>query len=306
MRKFRGVVVPPPTPLDPEGAGLDVAAIGPIVEYLVAVGVHGVFVNGTTGEGALLSLEERERTTAAFAEAAAGRLAVIVQVGDASTAASARLGHHAASLGADGVAVVAPYYFEHDQAALERHVRAVAEACSIPTFLYDIPQRTSNGYGLEITRRLYADGVVVGSKDSSGNLPKMLDLLDLDGFTLLTGADHLALTTLQAGAAGMVTGPGCVFPEPYVKLFDSVEAGDLAEAARWQRFVVRTTRALGYGGDLPLLKAALGLVVGGIGSPRSPHAPTPPERLRRVAAELADIARDAGLTDAGERFARHR
>ncbi|MFO8149708.1 MAG: dihydrodipicolinate synthase family protein [Trueperaceae bacterium] len=305
MRKLRGVVVPPPTPLDPEGARLDVTAIRPMVEYLVAGGVHGVFVNGTTGEGALLSIDERERTTAAFAEAAAGRLAVIVQVGDASTAVSARLARHAASFGADGVAVVAPYYFEHDQAALERHVRAVAEACDVPTFLYDIPQRTSNGYGLEITRRLYADGVVVGSKDSSGNLPKMLDLLDLDGFTLLTGADHLALTTLQAGAAGMVTGPGGVFPEPYVKLFDSIVADDLAEAARWQRVVVRTTRALGYGGDLPLLKAALGLVVDGIGAPRPPHTSTPPERLRRVAAALADIARDAGLTDAGERFARH-
>ena len=306
MRKIRGVVVPPPTPLDAEGARLDLEAIHPMVEYLVAGGVHGLFINGTTGEGALLSIEERERTTAAFVEAAAGRLAVIAQVGDASTAASARLARHAASVGADGVAVVAPYFFEHDQAALERHVRAVAEACNVPTFLYDIPQRTSNGYGLEITRRLYADGVVVGSKDSSGNLPRMLDLLDLDGFTLLTGADHLALTTLQAGAAGMVTGPGGVFPEPYVKLFDSVEAGDLEEAARWQRVVMQTTRALGYGGDLPLLKAALGLAVGGIGVPRPPHAATSPVRLRQVAAALADIARDAGLADASERFARHR
>jgi dihydrodipicolinate synthase/N-acetylneuraminate lyase len=168
------------------------------------------------------------------------------------------------------------------------------------------PQRTSNSYGLEITRRLYADGVVVGSKDSSGNLAKMLDLLDLEGFTLLTGADHLALTTLQAGAAGMVTGPGGVFPEPYVRLFDSVEAGDLAGAARWQRVVMQTTRALGYGGDLPLLKAALGLAVGDIGAPRPPHAPTPAERLRQVADALSDIARDAGLIEASERFARHR
>ena len=305
MRTIRGVVVPPPTPLDPEGSELNLAAIRPLVEYLVASGVHGIFVNGTTGEGALLSIEERERTTAAFVEAVAGRLAVIVQVGDASTAASARLAFHAASVGADAVAVVAPYFFEHDQAALERHVRTVAEACDLPTFLYDIPQRTSNGFGLEITRRLYADGVVVGSKDSSGNLAKMLDLLDLDGFTLLTGADQLALTTLQAGAAGMVTGPGGVFPEPYVELFKSFEAGDLAEAARWQRVVMQTTRALGYGGDLPLLKAALGTVVGGMGAPRPPHVPTPPERLRQAARSLTDISRDAGLMAASERFARY-
>ena len=304
--RIRGVVAPPPTPLDHEGETLDLAAVGRIVEYLVAGGVHGVFVNGTTGEGALLSVDERERTTEAFVEAAAGRLAVIVQVGDTSTSVSARLARHAATAGADAIAVVAPYFFEHDQATLERHVRAVAEATAVPTFLYDIPQRTSNGYGLEITRRLYADGVVVGSKDSSGNLPKMLDLLDLDGFVLLTGADHLAMTTLQAGAAGLVTGPGCVFPEPYVNLIDSLAAGNLAETARWQRVVVQTTRALGYGGDLPLLKAALGLVAGGIGAPRPPHGPTPPDRLRQALAELTDIAHSAGLSAASERFAHHR
>jgi dihydrodipicolinate synthase/N-acetylneuraminate lyase len=304
--QIRGVVAPPPTPLDDQGGQLDLAATRRVVEYLVACGVHGIFVVGTTGEGALLSLDERERAVAAFAEAAEGRLAVIVQAGDVATEHSARLARHAAAVGADGVAVVAPFYFEHDQASLERHVRAVAEVTALPTYLYDIPQRTANSFGLDLIGRLFEDGVVVGAKDSSGNLPRMLDMLDLPGFALLTGADHLALTTLQAGAAGMVTGPGCVFPEPYVRLFDSYVAGDLADAARWQRAVVRTTRALGYGGDLPLLKAALGTVTQGIGAPRPPHARTSPERLRAALAELARIASDYALDDAHRRFAADR
>jgi dihydrodipicolinate synthase/N-acetylneuraminate lyase len=304
--RIQGVVAPPPTPLDRDGIELDVGAIGRVVDYLVAGGIHGIFVNGTTGEGSLLTVDERERAAEAFAAAAKGRVAVIVHVGDVSTSTAVRLARHAASVGADGVAVVAPFYFEHDQDALEGHVRAVAEATSVPTYLYDIPARTTNSYGLELTRRLYQEGVVEGSKDSSGNLPRMLDMLDLVGFRLLSGADHLALTTLQAGAAGLVTGPGCVFPEPYVRLWDSHGAGDLAEAARWQRAVLLTTRALGFGGDLPLLKAALGLVLGGIGGPRLPHAETPPERLRAVCGQLADIAESFGLREASERFAGHR
>ncbi len=304
--RIQGVVAPPPTPLDRDGVELDLPAIARVVDYLTRGGVHGLFVNGTTGEGLLLTVEERERTTEAFVAAARGALAIIVHVGATSTATAVRLAQHAAAAGADGVAVVAPYYFEHDQAALERHVRAVAGATELPTFLYDIPARTSNSFGLELTRRLYQEGVVVGSKDSSGNLPRMLDMLELDGFRLLTGADHLALTTLHAGASGMVTGPGCVFPEPYVKLWDSFAAGDLGEAARWQRAVLKTTRVLGYGGDLPLLKAALGLLTGGIGAPRSPLTATPAARLRAVAGELADIARSFGLREASERFEAHR
>jgi dihydrodipicolinate synthase/N-acetylneuraminate lyase len=300
--RIQGVVAPPPTPLDGEGAELDLRAIAAVVDHLAAGGVHAMFVNGTTGEGALLTLEERERTAEAFAAANAGRLATIVQVGDVGTAGSVRLARHAASVGAHAVAVVAPFYFEHDQAALERHVRAIAAATDLPTFIYDIPQRTANSFGLDLTRRLYAEGVIVGSKDSSGNLARMLEMLDLDGFTLLTGADHLALTTLQAGASGMVTGPGCVFPEPYVLLWDAFRSGDAASAAAWQRVVLRTTRALGFGGDLPLLKAALGALTGGIGAPRQPHAATRPEVVRRVLGELAVIARDASLETAAARF----
>ena len=299
---IRGVVAPPPTPLDPHGSELDTVGIEAVVEHLVRGGVHGVFVNGTTGEGPLLSFEERERSAEAFAAAAAGRLKVIVHVGDAGTSGAVRLARHAATIGADGVAVVAPFFFEHDQAALERHVRDVAGATDLPTFLYDIPARTTNSYGLDLSRRLFEEGVVVGSKDSSGNLPRMLDLLDLEGYTLLVGADHLALTALQAGAAGMVTGPGCVFPEPYVRLHAAFAAGDLAAAAGWQRAVVRTTRALGFGGDMPLLRAALGAVTGGIGAPRAPHAATPEERVRAALSALAAIARDHGLDGAAERF----
>lgn len=300
---FHGIVAPPPTPLDAHGEELDHAGIAAVVEHLVRGGVHGLFVCGTTGEGPLLSLDERERAGEAFAEAAAGRLQVIVHVGETGTRGAVRLARHAASIGADAVAVVAPFFFEHDQAALERHVREVAGATELPTFLYDIPARTSNSYGLELSRRLYAEGVVVGSKDSSGNFARMLDLLDAPGYTLLVGADHLGLALMQAGAAGMVTGPGCVFPEPYARLYDAYRAGDLAGAAHWQRAVVRVSRALGFGGDMPLLRAALGAVTGGIGAPRAPHAATDPQRVARVVGELAGIARSLGLDAAADRFA---
>lgn len=295
---IHGVIAPPPTPMDERGEEVNPAGVEPLVECLLAGGVHGVFANGTTGEGGLLSLSERERLAEAFVEAVDHRVPVIVQAGTTSTAGSIRLARHAADAGADAIAVVAPYYFAHDQAALERHVRNVAAAAGgLPVYLYDIPSRTQNSYGLETIRRLFEDGVVVGAKDSSGDLPRMLDMLDLPDFRLLPGADALALVSLQAGGRGVVSGPGCVFPAPYVRLWQAFTEGDLAAAGHWQAVVLRVSRALGFGADLPLLKALLRERVPEIGAPREPHRNPAPEAIRAALEHLRSIARDAGLSD---------
>lgn len=292
-----GVIAPPPTPMNDRGDEVNLDGVKPLVETLLAGGVHGLFVNGTTGEGSLLSLDEREALTEAFLSAADRRVPVIVQAGTASTFESERLARHAADAGADAIAFVAPYFFGHDAEALERHVLDVAHAAEdIPVYLYDIPARTQNSYGLETMRRLFAQGVIVGAKDSSGDFPRMLDLLDIPSFQLLPGADHLALAALQAGATGMVSGPACIFPSPYVRLWDAFIEGDLAAAAHWQRIVVEVSRTLASGADLPLLKALLRERIMEMGSPRRPHIATPAEEIRAALLRLERIARDEGLS----------
>lgn len=297
-----GLVAPPPTPMDDSGDRLHLDGVRPLVEHLVEGGVHGIFANGTTGEGAMLTLDEREAAAGAFVEAAAGRVPVIVQVGAPSTRDTVRLARHAQDVNADAVAVVAPYYFAHDQAALKRHVARVAEAVELPVYAYDIPSRTQNGYALDTLRELHADGAIVGAKDSSGDLPRMLEMLDVADFQLLPGSDVHAGTTLQAGAAGMVSGPGTVVPQPYVALWAAVREGDAAATSRWQAAIVAITRTLRFGGDIPLLKGALGRLVPGMGGPRAPHVAPDAEVLDRVIGDLADTCRDHGLPEVERRL----
>src|SRR6187399_2616032 len=107
---LRGALAAALTPLKDAGEALDEAAIPPYVDFLAAGGLDGLLALGTTGEGFLLPVEQRRRAAELFLEAADGRLAVAVHVGAQSTRGTVELAAHAAELGADGVAVIAPPY----------------------------------------------------------------------------------------------------------------------------------------------------------------------------------------------------
>src|SRR5438876_9387296 len=106
---LRGAVAAAVTPLRDER--LDVSAVGPYVDFLVGHGVDGVLALGTTGESVLFSADERREIAAAFVEAGGGRLQVAVHAGAQTTADTVALAAHAAEIGADAVAVIAPPYF---------------------------------------------------------------------------------------------------------------------------------------------------------------------------------------------------
>ena len=301
--KISGVLAPPPTPMNGTGDALNLPAFKPLTDLLLSSGVDALFVNGTTGEGSMLTVEERKAATQAFIDAADGRAPVVVQVGTANTRDSINLAQHAEANGAQAIAVVGPYYFAHDQTAMKAHVRAVAHATTLPTFAYDIPSRTANSFSVATLHELFHEGTIVGAKDSTGDFPRLLDLLDIKDFVVLPGSDIHIGQLLLAGAHGTVTGPGSCFPEPFAQLVAAVGSGDHAGVARWQAVVNRASRALGYGADLPLLKCVLGELVPGMGRPRPPHPACDPQRVSTVLARLAAIARDNQLDAAQQRFA---
>src|SRR3954465_12677395 len=117
---LRGALAAALTPLRDAGEALDEAAIGPYVDFLADGGVDGLLALGTTGEGFLLPVEQRRRAARLFVEAAAGRLQVAVHCGAQSTWDTVELAAHAADIGADGIAVMAPPYFPLDAAGPRR------------------------------------------------------------------------------------------------------------------------------------------------------------------------------------------
>jgi len=221
------------TPLRDDGASLDEDAFGPYVDFLAKGGLDGVLALGTTGEGILLSVDERRRATELFVAAAAGRLQVAAHCGAQSTADTIALVEHAAAAGVDAVAVIGPPYFRLDDEALYEHFRLAAAAC-VPTPFYLYEFEATSGYPIPIgvvERLREAAPNLAGLKVSDSPFEKVRPYL-IEGLDVFIGAEALLAAGLEAGAAGAVSGLAAAFPREVAEVVrepTAEGAGNLGE-----------------------------------------------------------------------------
>jgi dihydrodipicolinate synthase/N-acetylneuraminate lyase len=224
----RPLVVAAITPLSDDGSALDESAFGSYADFLERGGADGVFACGTTGEGVLLSLDERRRAAIAYRAAVRGTL--IVHAGAQSTADTCALAEHAAAIGADGVAVIAPPYFRLDDDALTAHFVAAARACApLPFFCYAFAARSGYPLPVEVIERIAASvDNLAGLKVSESPFEAVAPYLDL-GLPVLIGNEPLIPAGIERGAIGTVSGMAAAFPEV---LRAAVDAPTSENAAR--------------------------------------------------------------------------
>jgi dihydrodipicolinate synthase/N-acetylneuraminate lyase len=236
------LIVAAVTPLTDAGNRVDEDAIGPMAAFLASHGADGVFACGTTGEGILLSLDERKRVSAAFREAVSGTL--IVHAGAQTTAATVALAAHAAEIGADAVGVIAPPYFPLDVDALVRHFVAGARACApLPFYCYAFAARSGYALPVDAIERIRAEAEnVAGLKVSESPWEKVEPYLRL-GLPVFIGSEPLLVRGLRAGAVGAVSGLAAAFPDVVRAALDEPTAAaearlrDLREAMEAQPFI---------------------------------------------------------------------
>jgi dihydrodipicolinate synthase/N-acetylneuraminate lyase len=211
---IRGTLAAAATPLTESGAAIDEAGFAPLVDFLVRAGLDGLLALGTMGEGILLSVGERKRVAALFLEEAAGRLQVAIHCGAQTTADTVALASHAASAGADAVAVIAPPYFPLDDRAILAHFSAAARACApVPFYVYEF-ERTS-GYAVPprvIEALREAAPNLAGLKVSDSPWDRFSPYL-LEGLDVFVGPEALIGRGIPAGAVGAVSALATAFPE---------------------------------------------------------------------------------------------
>jgi dihydrodipicolinate synthase/N-acetylneuraminate lyase len=208
---LRGTLAAAITPLRDGGASLDEDAFTPYVDFLVDGGLDGILALGTTGEGILLSTEERKRAAELFVSAAARRFQVAVHCGAQTTADTVELARHAVEDGADAVAVIGPPYYTFDEEALYRHFAAAAAAAGpLPFYLYEFKARTGYSIPLSVIERL--GNRIAGLKVSNQPFEAVEPYL-IDGLDVFIGAETLVPRGLELGAAGSVSGLAAAFPE---------------------------------------------------------------------------------------------
>ncbi len=219
----RPLVVAAVTPLTDDGATLDELAIAPYVSFLEAHGADGIFACGTTGEGVLLSLDERRRAAEAFRTATSGTL--VVHAGAQTTADTSALAGHAAEIGADAVAVIPPPYFALDADELTAHFVTAARACApLPFYCYAFTARSGYPLPIEVIRRI-GESVdnLAGLKVSEAPFERVEPYLEL-GLPVLIGNEPLIADGIARGAIGTVSGMSAAFPDVVRSALDTADA----------------------------------------------------------------------------------
>jgi 4-hydroxy-tetrahydrodipicolinate synthase len=270
---IKGVIVPLLTPFDECGA-LDANATRRLVDYLIARGVKGLFPVGTTGEMPMLTVGERCHLAELVVEAADGRVPVIIHTGSVTTRQTVELTQHAKTIGADGAAMIPPYYYHYDDEALFQHFAHVAtQTPDFPIYLYDNPAVTGNTITLNTIQRLVDRCPnIVGLKDSSGSLATLTASHQLRNgdFNTASGPDGLILAGAAMGIDACVSGNANVVPELVVALHAAAVDGDLPRARELQAKLDAVRTILRDGADLSLFKGILvqrGLAVGSVRLP---------------------------------------
>jgi dihydrodipicolinate synthase/N-acetylneuraminate lyase len=249
-----GIVPPMITPLKAQDA-LDPGALERVIEHLLAGGVHGVFVLGTTGEGPALSDRLRREVAERACRQVAGRVPVLLSVIHAAFPEAVSLARHAADCGAQAVVVSAPYAMREAQADLRDYLSHLAAASPLPVFLYHMPPLTRTAFELETVAWAIDQPRIVGMKDSSGDLAyfgKVCGLLPRrPEWTLLAGPEELLPETMALGGHGGVCGGANIFPRLYVSLYEAIRDRNLPRVRALQAKVLEVADGLYRWGNHP-------------------------------------------------------
>ncbi|MEM1581272.1 MAG: 4-hydroxy-tetrahydrodipicolinate synthase [Candidatus Bathyarchaeia archaeon] len=286
---FEGILPAIITPFDSNG-DVDFHALSDVVRFQINGGVHGFFACGTVGEGALMSIEQRKTVAEAIVREVKGKIPVIVHVGTTNTSESTELARHAEKIGAKAVGAINPFFFKPDVEGLMIHYQSIANAVSIPVFVYNIPQMTGFNITAEIFRKLCSIEGVAGIKDSSGNLSQLQELIETapKPITVINGADDIFLAALIVGASAEISGIANVAPELMVELYEAYRENDYKRALNLQRKVNALRRILYLMGpsNIASIKAALELRGVKAGLPRKPLRPMKSEETAKLKDKL--------------------
>lgn len=251
------------TPFTRGGRSVDYDRAAELALFFMDRGVDGVFLSGTTGEGLLMSLDERKKLVETVVGTVGTRGAVLVQTGCLDTKSSVDLTVHAATAGATATAAYTPGFYTYDDRSILEHFRAIAKAVRpYPVMLYNIPRCTGNPLSPALIRRIAeSEENIVGIKDSTGDMvhfSRLAAQLPKD-FILINGADELTYQAYLTGAVGSVSITANVVPAFFIAIRENVLAGKLEAALDEQRKLARVMAHLGYGRVLSFYHEALRL-----------------------------------------------
>lgn len=285
---FQGSYTVCVTPFDAAGA-VDLAALRAYVDWQIAEGVHGLIPLGSTGEFLSLTRDERTQVATTVIDQAAGRVPVLIGTAAEWTDEAVAISREAEALGADGVMLVPPYYSSPTDDEIFAHFRRVAEAIGIPVMLYNNPFTANVDLTAPLVARLSEIDNIRYIKDTSKNVHRVTELLDLCKGRMTVFAGYYPWESYLAGASGYSSVMSNIAPRLSAETFEKTRAGHY-EAGR-ALYLKSLPLINALAGDLYVsaTKAGMQMIGRSMGDPRPPRLPLPDAPRARLAEILGDL-----------------
>jgi dihydrodipicolinate synthase/N-acetylneuraminate lyase len=293
---LRGIITPLVTPLLDQST-LDLDGLERLIEHVIAGGVHGIFLLGSTGEATSLDYRLQRQLVEAACGQIAGRVPALVGITDTRASGSLEIAEAAGSAGADAVVLAPPYYAPLGQRDLLAYFQRLVPQLPLPCYLYNIPSCTKTAIAVETLVAAAEMPGVIGLKDSSGDMGYFhrvrRALRHRPDFALLVGPEELLAEALFIGAHGGVNGGSNYYPRLFVSIYEAFQGGDFARMKVLHEEVIALSEAVyradAYSGYyLKGLKATLSLMElcsGVMAEPSSGLDPNGRERVKRALIE---------------------
>jgi N-acetylneuraminate lyase len=277
------------TPFDTSG-NVSEGTLCRLVDVLVKSGVDGLYLCGGTGEGLLLSSEERMRVAEIVVREAGKRVKVVVHVGSVATEDCVTLAHHALDIGVDAVSAVPPFYYGVSLDGMATHYERIA-ACGLPVILYNIPTAVQITVTPEMMRRFIQIEGVCGIKFSSYQLFHLWQIAQLDSgrLSVFSGNDEVMLGAFAMGAHGAIGLTLNLMPRLYTQLYEKFSTGNLHAAKCLQDYANRVIEILIRYPVIPAAKVAMRLLKYDCGNCRGPLETLSQDQTVRLERELREI-----------------
>lgn len=277
---------------------IDELALLRLVEFQITNGVDFIVACGTTGESVTMSEEEQARVVSLCIQAAKGRVPIVAGAGGYNTREVIKKIQHYTDLGADAILSVVPYYNKPTQEGIYQHFRAISEASDLPIILYNVPGRSVVNMENATTLRLSQLENIIGTKEASGNISQIGEVISLtdEKFLVFAGDDSVALPTIALGGVGVISVASNLLPRQVSDLSHACLAGDWDKARKMHRSLSQVFKTMFIESNPAPVKAAMasaGLIGETMRLPMVPITKESRAKLEEVLAPFHVVAQAA-------------
>ena len=296
----KGVIPALITPFKEDGAIYE-TGLRNLVESLIESGVGGFYLTGSTGEGFLMTSDERKKVVEIVIEQTARRVPVIVHVGTIDTKTAMDNAKHAYISGADAISSVPPFYYRFEFGEIYNYYKDLASAAPLPLVIYNIPATTGVEIGLPAITKLAEIDNVMGIKYTSFNHYDMQRISEFNNgrITVFSGADEMCVSGLIMGAVGLIGSFYNLMPDLYVKIYKQVvEQKDIVSAQNnllIANSIIQVVLKYGSGGAQVGIKPALKLIGIDCGTVRKPFKTLSNREIENMKQDLLRVKEERNV-----------